>query len=215
MDYFIIGDIHGCYYTLIEMLKNWNHENEYLILVGDLIDRGNFSAAVVTKCHELAKKNKNCIILKGNHEFEFVEYFKNGHNQNWIEQCGQKTIDDFQKNKIDHEQIANWFQSLPLKFENNTIVVTHAGISESKNPFDENNMDGVIWNRKELKNINKIQIHGHTPILKNEPVFNKLSNSWNIDTGAFYGFGLTGIKINNHGKIIGKITVETNKKDIA
>lgn len=213
MDYFIIGDVHGCYYTLLEMLENWNSEKEYLIFVGDLIDRGNFSSQVVNHCSELSK-NKNCFILKGNHELEFIEYYEKGENENWLNQFGKKTIEDFKNNKIDLKNIALWFKNMPLKFETDYLVITHAGISETENPFDENNIDGVLWNRKELKNINKIQVHGHTPLLKNEPAFNKSSNSWNIDTGAYYAFGLTGLKIDEQGKIISKINVNTNKKDI-
>jgi serine/threonine protein phosphatase 1 len=213
MDYFIIGDLHGCYYTLLELLKNWNSDKENLIFVGDLIDRGNFSSLVVNYCFDLSK-NKNCFFLKGNHELEFIEQYKTGQNDNWLSQCGQKTIDDFELHKINQKEIFNWFNIMPLKFETNHFVITHAGIAKTEKPFDENNIDGVLWNRNELKNIGKVQIHGHTPLLKKEPVFNNISNSWNIDTGAYYGFGLTGLKIDRQGEIISTITVETNKKDI-
>ncbi|APY09545.1 serine/threonine protein phosphatase [Winogradskyella sp. J14-2] len=215
MDYFIIGDVHGCYYTLVEILKKWNSEKEYLIFVGDLIDRGNFSTLVVKKCREIEQNYNNCIIIKGNHELEFVEYVINGENKNWIEQCGQKTINEFKKQKIDIEETSSWFMNLPLKFETNNILVTHAGISESNNPYNENNMHGVLWNRKELKNIGKLQIHGHTPLMKNEPKFNESSNSWNIDTGSCYGYGITGIKISKSGKLKSTIIINTNEKDIA
>lgn len=48
-------------------------------------------------------------------------------------------------------------QKYALKFETDYLVITHAGISETENPFDENNIDGVLWNRNELKNISKIK----------------------------------------------------------
>ncbi len=213
MNYFIIGDIHGCYYTLLEILENWNPEKEYLIFVGDLIDRGNYSSQVVNLCLELSNHN-NCSILKGNHELEFIEYYEKGENDNWLNQCGQETIENFEENKIDLKNTALWLKNMPLKFETDYILVTHAGLSQTENPFDENNMDGVLWNRNELINVNKVQVHGHSPLLKNEPIFNAKSNSWNIDTGAYYGFGLTGIKMDNQGKMISAINVKTNKKDI-
>lgn len=213
MNYFIIGDIHGCYNTLLKILENWDSENEHLIFVGDLIDRGNFSSRVVNYCFDLFK-NKNCTILKGNHELEFIEYYENGENDNWLNQCGQKTIDDFEENKIDLKNTATWFKNMPLKFETDHILISHAGVSQTENPFDENNMDGVLWNRNLLKNVDKVQVHGHTPLLTNEPLFNDLSNSWNIDTGAYYGYGLTGIKIDVKGKLLRKINVETDRKDI-
>jgi len=213
MNYFIIGDVHGCYYTLLEMLKNWDSKKEYLIFVGDLIDRGNFSSQVVKYCQNLTK-NENCIILKGNHELEFIEYYEKGENDNWLNQGGQKTLENFEDNSIDLDSTAVWFKNMPLKFEKDCFVVTHAGISKTENPFDENNIDGVLWNRKVLKNIDKIQIHGHTPLLKNEPYYNTISNAWNIDTGAYYGFGLTGLKVDYQGKLLKKINVKTDSRDV-
>jgi serine/threonine protein phosphatase 1 len=213
VNYFIIGDLHGCYYTLLEILKYWNSEKENLIFVGDLIDRGNFSSLVVNHCFELSK-NKKCHFLKGNHEFEFIEFYETGQNDNWLNQCGQKTLDNFKLNNINLQEVVNWFKNMPLKFETNHFIITHAGITETDTPFDENNDDGVLWNRKELKNVGKVQIHGHTPLMKKEPVFNEISNSWNIDTGAYYGFGMTGLKIDREGKITSTIIIETNRKDI-
>lgn len=94
------------------MLENWNSEKEYLIFVGDLIDRGSFSSQVVNHCFDLSR-NKNCSILKGNHELEFIEYYEKGENENWINQCGQKTIENFENNKIDLKNIVLWFKNMP------------------------------------------------------------------------------------------------------
>ena len=214
MNYFVVGDLHGCYHTLLKMLEQWDAENEYLIFVGDLIDRGNFSSAVVIKCKELTEKHENCLVLKGNHEAEFIEYFEKGENENWTRQCGHKTLDDFKLNALAHKSIADWFKKMPLSFETPYLLITHAGITETEHPYEENNEDSVLWNRKELKNMGKLQIHGHTPLLKNSPLFNEKSNSWNIDTGSYYGYGLTGLKVNEDGKLLAIITIETDKKDI-
>ena len=48
---FIFGDIHGCYYNLKNLIENNNieftNDNKY-IFVGDLFDRGQHSANVIT-----------------------------------------------------------------------------------------------------------------------------------------------------------------------
>ncbi len=214
MNYFIIGDIHGCYYTLEKMLSYWKPNEEYLILLGDLIDRGNFNSLVLRKCYELETTYDNFIVLKGNHEVEIIEYIREGHNDNWIRQVGIKTLEDFSKNNLNVKEFYEWLKDRPLKFEEETFTVTHAGISNTKSPYEEENEDGVLWNRKELKNINKLQIHGHTPLLNSTPYYTRKSNSWNIDTGAVYGFGLTGLKIDNDGKVLEILNVRTEKKDI-
>lgn len=214
MNFFIIGDVHGCFYTLEEILKHWNIQNEYLIFVGDLIDRGNYSSKVVKKCMQLQESYPNCIILKGNHEYEFIEHYDHGPNLNWIQQCGDQTLEDFNSNHLDHEEIRNWFSALPLKFETENIMITHAGITETDDPYEEDSEDSVLWNRKTLKNIHKLQIHGHTPLKQEKPLFDTKSNSVNIDTGAVYGYGLTGLKISEDAVIIDIITTPTDAKDI-
>lgn len=214
MNYFIIGDIHGCYNTLINMLSHWNHDEEYLILVGDLIDRGNFNSLVLRKCRELETFYEHFIVLKGNHEAELIEYIEKGCNNNWLQQVGIKTLEDFSNNDIQLNDFYEWLKNRPIKFEKEAFLITHAGISNTKFPYKEDNENGVLWNRKDIKNIGKLQIHGHTPLLSPIPYYNKKSNSWNIDTGAFYGYGLTGLKIDGKGKLLKLVNETTQKEDV-
>ena len=46
MNYFFVGDIHGCYHTLIKLLKNKN-DKDHLICVGDYIDRWLFPGETI------------------------------------------------------------------------------------------------------------------------------------------------------------------------
>lgn len=43
---FVIGDVHGCYYTLLNLVKKLPSDAN-LIFVGDLCDKGNFSKEVI------------------------------------------------------------------------------------------------------------------------------------------------------------------------
>lgn len=213
MNFFIIGDVHGCFFTLEKLLKHWNPEEEQLIFLGDLIDRGNYSSKVIEKCMVLQEAYPDSIILKGNHEYEFIEHYEKGENLNWTRQCGDKTLEEFKENRVDLQKIYNWFKSFPLSYETQKLMLTHAGITETKDPFLEDHEDSVLWNRKSLKNIDKLQVHGHTPLKQNIPLFHLESNSVNIDTGAVYGYGLTWIKVNEDADIIKVITVETDSID--
>lgn len=214
MNFFIIGDVHGCFYTLEKILSHWNVDEEYLIFLGDLIDRGNYSARVITTCMELQKSYPNCIILKGNHEYEFTEHYDKGGNPNWVRQCGEKTLEDFNRNHLDYKKIRDWCKALPLQYETEHIMITHAGITETEDPYWEDGEDSVLWTRKALKNIDKLQIHGHTPLKRNEPLFNETSHSINIDTGAVYGYGLTGLKVSDQASVLDIINIETDERDI-
>jgi len=215
MNYFIIGDVHGCYHTLYALLEQWNPKSEHLILVGDLIDRGNYSWLVVDKCLSLLNDpSVSVTILKGNHEAELIQYIQDGHHEIWTSQCGLVTLDNFKNHNVDLKELLPKLEQLPLVFETASFIVTHAGVSDTKYPYQEDNWDGVLWNRNELINLDKLQIHGHTPLHQSLPQYTEQSNSYNIDTGAYYGYGLTGIKIDDIANVLEVITVPTDMKDI-
>jgi protein phosphatase len=64
----IIGDIHGDFSTLNKILDKWNREN-YLIFLGDYIDRGPKQIQVLEKVLKLYTEYPSRVILqRGNHE---------------------------------------------------------------------------------------------------------------------------------------------------
>lgn len=214
MNYLIVGDIHGCYYTFNQLLTHWKREEETLILVGDLIDRGQYSAEVVLKAMELTQAYDNCIILKGNHEAELIQYILEGNNENWTHQGGEETLVQFAQKGIEHQAILSWLVERPLCYEMTHFIVTHAGITETEHPFLEAEDDSVLWNRKPLKALGKLQIHGHTPLKSNQAQYTPDSDSWNIDTGAYYGYGLAGLRIAADARVIECLTIPTDQRDI-
>lgn len=215
MNYFVIGDIHGCYHTFCSLLEHWNSKTEHLICVGDLIDRGKYSWQVLEKCFSLMKDpNVSITVLKGNHEAEFIQYVRDGHHEIWTAQCGTETLIHFEENEVDLVKLSTQLVQFPLKFEKDYFIVTHAGISDTSNPYEEDNWDGVLWNRNPLKNIGKLQIHGHTPLHTTQPLFTAKSCSYNIDNGIYYSYGLSGIKLDEYANIIDIIVVPTDQRDL-
>ena len=216
MNLLIVGDIHGCYHTFRKLLVNyWDEENDILIQVGDIIDRGKYSPETVRYCRELSLKFPNKVVfLKGNHEYEITEHYYNGPNDNWLRQCGKETLRQYENNKFSIEEDINWFSKMPLYWSNEKIFVSHAGIAKDCiNPFNETGEQSVIWNRSELKNIGKLQVIGHTPCKNNEPIYNEESNSWNIDTGSGYEGNLTAIRLSMEGNLLEVIKMKTLKMD--
>jgi serine/threonine protein phosphatase 1 len=214
MNYFIIGDIHGCYHTFLEMLEHWDREQEILISLGDLINRGNYSSKVFFECVRLKKEFSNTIFLKGNHELSFTQHIFKKSKSNWLYQYETSNSEELNDIDIDIQEVKNWMEKMPLIYESDHLVVSHAGFSETEFPLIENNRDGVLWNRNPLKNIGKVQIHGHTPTESSVPIFTELSNSWNIDSGAAFGYGLTGIKLNEKAEILEFVHIETEDGDM-
>lgn len=67
----IVGDIHGCYKELKQLLRDasFNSKNDCIVSLGDLMDRGNESYDVLRFFQELKEVMEDrCTIIRGNHE---------------------------------------------------------------------------------------------------------------------------------------------------
>jgi len=95
-------------------------------------------------------------------------------------------------------------------------MVSHAGIAQTDTDvYAEDNYEfGILWTRKELKNLGKPQIIGHTPHELQTPLINTSSNSYNIDSGCCYGRGLTGIVMSDNGNLLETFYESVDVRDI-
>ncbi len=72
MSTYVIGDIHGCYDDMKGLLSQINvREKDTVIFLGDYIDRGNQNLEML---HFMENVPENYILLRGNHEEEFIAY---------------------------------------------------------------------------------------------------------------------------------------------
>ncbi|KAB2806770.1 metallophosphoesterase [Phaeocystidibacter luteus] len=214
MDVLAVGDVHGCYHTFKALVeKHWDPSREFLVQVGDLINKGKNSGKAYLYAQELEREYPyQVFFLKGNHEHRFIQFHRRKGSDRAIEACKK----DFLKRDIDLRKAAGWFSNRPLKWENPYVLITHAGISPfSKDPFGANARRGVLHNRGALKNVNKLQVHGHILQTKGEPTFNEVSNSWCIDTGAWTGQQLTAIRLSRKGKVRELLHEVTHPKDMS
>lgn len=203
----IIGDIHGNYKTLVEIIsqiKSSYGDGCRIISVGDLVDRGPRSKEVI----QFIIENSIETVL-GNHEVEMIkcveEHFKYGNifQTQWYKSWGGKeTLESYnvlsEYNKGSKEDLSilsshiEWLKTLPyyidteMKYKEKKIIISHANIQlhfhrkdEYKTEFNHN----AIWNRDFIfdSNIDIINIFGHTPL--SYPFINEYLI--NIDTGCF------------------------------
>lgn len=68
-----IGDIHGCYDTLMQYFKDGLEDDVEYIFLGDYIDRGNQNAEVMKFLYSIMDKPNVCF-LEGNHERHLRDY---------------------------------------------------------------------------------------------------------------------------------------------
>jgi hypothetical protein len=136
----IIGDVHGCYDELTELLHLYAFDRDLICYVGDLVDKGPDS----TRVAETAMLMRSLCVL-GNHEELHIRYEKH-ENQRMI--TGKKNpMQRDDRFKQTHEALEDssldvftWMENLPthilLETFNPTeqLIVLHGGLLPGKTP---------------------------------------------------------------------------------
>jgi bis(5'-nucleosyl)-tetraphosphatase (symmetrical) len=148
-----VGDIHGCvdeFDELIEKLK-YDPVHDRMILLGDLIDRGPNSVAVVNRA---MKMNLECVM--GNHEYKFVKWFRAQGSRNDV----YDRKDHY--SKFSDEEL-KYIMSMPTYVELDDVIAVHAGLKPGI-PISSQTKDDCMYlrytdsNRRfvSLRKINKL-----------------------------------------------------------
>ncbi len=196
---FAVGDIHGCASKLEALLSKlpirW--KEDYLIFLGDYIDRGEDPKRVVEIILELVNSYPGKVIpLMGNHEWMFLRFLKGIEPEVFLFNGGDKTLRSYTKEgqlTIPEEHM-NFFKSLPLFVEMPDYLFVHAGINPRKSLSEQTEMD-LLWIRQSFYfyegKFAKTIVFGHTPF----PEILLLEDRIGIDTGCVYGGKLTALML--------------------
>lgn len=222
---FAIGDVHGELTLLKEMLTNWDAENEQLIFVGDLIDRGEDPAGVVKVAKQLVDTH-NAIVLRGNHEQMLLDWLQNPEEKMnyYTSQGGLKTIQSFLADKLTKEltptemadalyqeaaQYISFIAALPFYYEKEDYFFVHAGVDLALADWRQTPDKDLIWIREPFlfgeNHTDKTFVFGHTPVQSLHE--DGSSNIWisedktriDIDGGAVFGGALHGVVLTDTG----------------
>lgn len=156
---FVVGDIHGMFDWLREMLLKikFDTKKDRLFSVGDLVDRGALSAK---PRDYLSKSWFHCV--QGNHE-EMIVLKDYRYARHWMAYLTDKEIDDFEK----------IFKELPLVIEVKTsygkVGIVHAEVHSAINDwnifkgeivggleFSEEVRTDALWGRTRIEEIDRI-----------------------------------------------------------
>ena len=223
--YFVIGDVHGKYDMLRELLTYWDGESQ-LVFLGDLIDRGEDSKSTLSLVRSLVIK-KGAICLAGNHEHMFKawindpvnsyeHYRRNGGDITINSLLGREldvTVDglnDAEQVKKNCSDLVDFIHQLPYLFESEKYIFVHAGIDLSLADWRKTSDYEKVWIRTpfhEGKNLTgKIIIFGHTPTFYlfgenpgTEKIWRTDDGKIGIDGGAVYGGVLHALLVDDEG----------------
>jgi serine/threonine protein phosphatase 1 len=200
---FAIGDVHGCFDKLQALLLACDRvragrEARY-VLVGDYIDRGSDSRAVVDLLmHRQHSGGSHFVCLRGNHEQMLIDAAAGGRANpdvmDWLSNGGRSTLRSYGVSEPASlpESHLEWIRARPLTFSDSLRLYVHAGIRPGVALSDQA-ADDLLWIREPFLSSGaacaSFIVHGHTPTASGLPDLR--NHRLNLDTGACYGGVLT------------------------
>jgi len=213
----IIGDVHGCYDELIQLLTNLNYinngetwvhpEGRKAVFAGDLVDRGPKTPEVLKLVMSMTATG-NAYCVPGNHDIKLMRWL-NG--KNVLAKHGlQESIDQLSLETQEFRDQARKFLDGLIShyvFDEGKLVVSHAGLKESMQgrgsgavrefclygettgEIDEFGLPVRLNWAAEYKG-RAMVVYGHTPV----PEAQWLNNTIDIDTGCVFGGSLTALR---------------------
>lgn len=114
MNTLIIGDIHGCYDELRDLLDRAAiGDDDLVVSVGDLVDRGPDPRGVV----DFFRARQNAVVLMGNHERKHVRGV-----HSYSQQVAKLQLGD------GYDEDVRWMSGLPYHYERPDVRVVHFGL---------------------------------------------------------------------------------------
>ena len=199
---FVVGDIHGEYSYLIEELNkiNFNFENDLLIAVGDIVDRGNENI----KCVQLLDKKWFKSVM-GNHEDFCIQGLTNSHVEFYHKMKNNGGSWFYDLSDVERNCVAEKFKQLPvlieLEYQHKKFGFVHADVPVEDwellkemvlNKDHINNgrsiIEACLWSRRivEMETVEIAQVDnvflGHTVL----PEIKQVGNCTFLDTGGVF-----------------------------
>jgi len=213
----IIGDVHGCYDELIQLLadlkytyngETWVHpEGRKAVFAGDLVDRGPKTPEVLKLVMSMTATG-NAYCVPGNHDIKLMRWLSGKNVQ--AKHGLQESIDQLSLETQEFRDQAKRFLDGLIShyvFDEGKLVVAHAGLKESMQgrgsgavrefclygettgEIDEFGLPVRLNWAAEYKG-RAMVVYGHTPV----PEAQWLNNTIDIDTGCVFGGSLTALR---------------------
>lgn len=189
----IIGDIHGCYDELVELLEVAHvRDDNLLISVGDVVDRGPRPLEVI----DLFRTRPRSRVLMGNHERKHVREVFSYAQQITRLQLGAR-----------YAECVEWMRTLPYYHETPEVRVVHAAMVPGVPLADQDEdvlagttsgeqklaaqLGGGYWHER-YQDATPI-VFGHH-VVGRDPLVTP-NRVYGIDTGACHGGRLTALSV--------------------
>jgi serine/threonine protein phosphatase 1 len=218
---YAIGDVHGCLDRLraledsISMDAAGQDGENWIVQLGDLIDRGPHSAQVIDHLLKPAPAGFTRFVLRGNHEQMLLNalqrpdtigqflatggdatlhsYGLSPDQVDALPRLPARQVRDLLTSAIPVEHV-NLIESLPHALTTPGHIFVHAGLRPGR-PLARQSARDLLWIREEFTashhDFGAVVVHGHTPAP--EPVLEQ--GRIGLDTGCFATGRLTAVRL--------------------
>jgi serine/threonine protein phosphatase 1 len=198
-----IGDVHGCIHALDALLKEIvPRSSDQLVFLGDLIDQGRDSAAVLDRLIELQQQCQ-VVLIKGNHEEMLVSARESEKSLRYWEECGGVYTLNSYKFGADLDAIPpqHWqlLSTCQPYYETDRLILTHAHY-DPKQPMNLQESYQLRWalfepDEMQPHHSGKTVVVGHTEQRNCEIL--DLGFAICIDTACWRHGWLTALELNS------------------
>jgi serine/threonine protein phosphatase 1 len=208
--FFAIGDIHGCDLLLgrlLERLQEIAHPDARLVTVGDYVDRGEHSRAVLERLQQMQAEAPEgmMVCLRGNHEQMLLDFLDDpaGQGERWLRHGGLQTLASYRvpvsasrQSDADWEVLRDrfrealgepteaWLRGLPLSWQTGNVWVVHAG-ADPEISMGMQTSRPLLWGHEGFGTVPRRDgvwvLHGHTIVEEAATRLGCIA----VDTGAY------------------------------
>lgn len=212
--FYAVGDVHGCA-THLEKLLTQLDPAVKRVYVGDYVDRGDESAAVL----RMVMADQDATHLAGNHEAMMLKFINKPDTKSarWLRYGGLQTLASFGVSGVTETSadpalekardslldamgpaLHDWMEQLDVSYTNGNVTVVHAG-ADPREPIETQARNTLMWGHPDFKRIARSDgqwmLHGHTIVDSPTAKQGRIA----IDTGAYATGRLTAAHVTSHG----------------
>ncbi len=199
---YAVGDIHGQIHMLEALVERVPFQkDDEVVFLGDAIDRGRDSRAVVDLLIRFKNEYPESRFLRGNHEDMLLDYLAGGgsyYPDVYLMNGGRATLENYRNENGDIRLPSGhigFFNNLEWLHVSRGFIFVHAGLRPGV-PIDRQDPMDLVWIREEFLyaeyDFGKPVVFGHT---QTDGLNNRLPYYLGIDTRAVHGGCLTCVQL--------------------
>ena len=208
-----VGDLHGRADALDALLARLRPElnaareaGGALVFLGDYVDRGPDSAAVLTRLRRMVESDDlETVCLIGNHERMMLDFMDDPVQRGrfWMRNGGARTLESFGLPPVGADGgpralrgaatalraalapgMEEWLRNLPLQWSHGELACVHAGMDPAR-PATAQDPDVMVWGHPDFAQRRREDAlwvaHGHTVVERPAAEEGRIA----VDTGAW------------------------------